>query len=73
MKNKVKLPVWIVVTLIMTACMLISAAVMMYVAKYTIEQTLYSIITESETQTGRYPDWFTEWQNTVYFKEQMEE
>lgn len=73
MRNKVKLPVWIVVTLIMTACMLISAAVMMYVAEYTIEQTLYSIIKESATQTGKYPDWFTEWQNTVYLKEQMEE
>lgn len=73
MRNKVKLPVWIVVTLIMTACMLISSAVTIYVVKNAIEQTLYSIIKESATQTGKYPDWFIEWQNTVYFKSHLEE
>lgn len=44
-----------------------------YVVENAIEQTLYSIIKESVTQTGKYPDWFIEWQNTVYFKSHIEE
>lgn len=73
MRTRIKTPIWVVTMLVMTACMLISAAVTTYVAKETVERTLYSLAEESVTVTGRYPDWFTEWQNTVYLKEQMEE
>lgn len=73
MKNKTKLPVWCVMMLIMIACMMISSAITVYVTNITIEHTLYALTRESETMTGKYPDWFIEWQNTVYLREHIEE
>lgn len=64
--RKVKIPVWIIITLIMMATVALSAAITDYVAENAIRRTLYEVTTDGGSSTGQYPDWFIEWQNTVY-------
>lgn len=69
MRKKIKIPVWIVTVAFMIACVCVSAAVTIYVAKSTVYQAVYETMTVIKTETGQYPDWFTEWMNRVYIKE----
>ncbi len=73
MKNKRKIPVWVLITTLMIACACISATVTTYVAKIAVQQAVCETITGIKTETGQYPDWFTEWLNRVYIKEHTEE
>lgn len=73
MRNKAKIPVWVVIMTLMIACACISSAVTTYISKIAVQQAIYETITGVKTETGQYPDWFTEWLNRVYIKEHMEE
>ena len=58
---------------IIIACACISATATTYVAKIAVKQAVCETITGIKTETGQYPDWFTEWLNRVYNKKHTEE
>ena len=71
-KHRVKLPVWFVIVLMFLMSALVSAVVADARMKHLI-QSMADIETAYIQETGKYPDWFIEWQNTVYLQEHMEE
>lgn len=72
MRRKIKLPVWVVVA----AMFLLSMFISLLVSDYRMKSLICNM-EELETmyiqETGKYPDWFLEWQNTVYLPKHMEE
>ncbi len=73
MKNKVKLPVLIVMLALGILCVYGSATVTTYVTKTAIQQAVFETISDFKTETGQYPNWFVEWLNTIYIQEHTKE
>ena len=68
-KKRLRLPVWALVMMIFMLTVLTSAIAAVNVADRRIN-SLIQHMPDTETvyvqTTGKYPDWFIEWMNTVY-------
>ncbi|MGN0150405.1 MAG: hypothetical protein ACI4C7_09185 [Clostridia bacterium] len=68
-KKRLRLPIWALVMMIFMLTVLTSAIAAVNVADRRIS-SLIQHMPDTETvyvqTTGKYPDWFIEWMNTVY-------
>lgn len=68
-KKRLRLPIWALVMMIFMLTVLTSAIAAVNVADRRIN-SLIQHMPDTETvyvqTTGKYPDWFIEWMNTVY-------
>lgn len=68
--KRIKIPVWVSTGVLILIIAAVSAAVSYTVTDRAMDRLIRQLPhPESEyiTETGRYPDWFIEWQNTVYW------
>ena len=68
-KRRVKLPTWMAISILALIVITVSAYVSSSITNKKINRLIKQLpYLESNyiMESGRYPDWFIEWQNTVY-------